>query len=675
MIVSWNWLEQYVSLQMPLLELTGRLTMTGLNLEGIQQVDGDTAIDLEVTSNRPDCLGHIGVAREIGVLYETALALPKAQPATISQKTASATSVEIECDDLCPQYFARVIRGIEVGPSPQWLQKRLNTVGIAAINNVVDVTNYVLMETGQPLHAFDFDKLRGRRIVVRRPRRGEKIVAIDHNEYELSAEMCIIADAERPVAIGGVMGGLDTEISDSTVNLLIETADFAPLSIRETARKLNLHSDSSYRFERGVDPGGLAWASRRCCELILETAGGELLEEPVVAGPGRPVARRPINLRFAQIPRILGIDVPAEQAVEILISLGLKQHQAAANGRAQFVAPSWRRDLEREADLIEEIARINGYEKIPDDVSVPLQISSRTRRERVVSAIRHTLIGCGFFEAVTFSLVSEETCRLFRPHGDRPLLRIEHPSWRLDSILRQSLVPSLLQSRRENERQGTFDAELFEIARVYLRAAPDEPDHQSEPTTVALVSGRPFGGLKGVIDALVERLKPNADLNYRPFELEQLVAGRGAEIVLEGRRLGVLGELDRNVADHLDLRDAVTVAEVDLAVLEQSAELIPTFVPLPQYPPIQRDLNFVLDESVTWDDLSRVVLKAAGPLLESVDFGGQYRGRQIGPGQKSYLVELTYRAPDRTLTNEEVETAQASVVEACRGKLKAALRS
>ena len=400
MIVSWNWLKEYVALEMSAEELTLRLTMSGLNLEGTEERPGDLAIDLEVTSNRPDCLGHVGVAREIAALYDLPLVLPEPQPPAADETTASATSVDIECDDLCPRYCARVIRGVKVGPSPDWLRDRLETLGIATINNVVDITNYVLMESGQPLHAFDFDKLHGGRIVVRRAKPVEKIVAIDQREYELDDQMCVIADADRPVAIGGVMGGLDTEIGDGTVNLLIETADFAPLSIRNTARKLILHSDSSYRFERGVDPAGLDWASLRCCQLILEIAGGELLDGPVIAGKSADEKTPAVTLRFAQLKRILGIDIPADDAVRILKELGLEQQGEATADSASFIPPSWRRDLTREIDLIEEVVRIYGYDEIPADVPVPLMLSTKTHRDRVADSIRDTLTAPGLFEAI-----------------------------------------------------------------------------------------------------------------------------------------------------------------------------------------------------------------------------------------------------------------------------------
>jgi len=305
MIVSWEWLREYVALDVPLEDVLSRLTMAGLNVESQKPVGDDRAIDVEITSNRPDCLGHLGVAREAAVLCGGTLNVPEPNPKVSAAKTAEATSVVVDCPELCPQYFARIIRGVKVGPSPAWLRKRLETVGLASINNVVDVTNYVLMECGQPLHAFDFDRLHGWKIIVRRARPGEKLVAINQRTYDLQPGMCVIADADRPVALGGVMGGLETEIGPSAKNVLIETANFTPLSIRNTARKLALHSDSSYRFERGVDPAQLDWAGRRCCQLILELAGGELLAEAVVAGVPSGGSRPRITLRFGRLPQVL----------------------------------------------------------------------------------------------------------------------------------------------------------------------------------------------------------------------------------------------------------------------------------------------------------------------------------------------------------------------------------
>ena len=674
MLVSWDWLKQYVSLEISAEEMADRLTMTGLNLEECRDVAGDICIDFEVTSNRPDCLGHLGIAREAAVVFDRPLSVPAASPKAGKTPVATVTSVANESPDLCSQYHARVIRGVKVGPSPAWMQRRLQTVGIACVNNIVDTTNYVLMECGQPLHAFDMDRLHGQRIVVRRAKAGEKLQAIDHKEYQLSPEMCVIADADHPVALAGVMGGAETEITSSTRNVLIEAALFAPLSIRNTARRLKLHSDSSYRFERALDPQGPDWASRRCCDLILQLAGGELLEGSVFAGTPPQETAAPVTLRFAQIRRILGIDVPAEEAIRILLALGLTPSGKATAETATFLPPSNRRDLAREIDLIEEVARIHGYDKLPANATVPLCLSQKSHRDRVIDRVRTTLTGAGFYEAITVSLVSEREQALFQPRGELVPLAIDHSDFRETSLLRQTLVPSLLGSRRTNERHGTFGAKLFEIASVHLSAEKSLPVELAEPTMVSFVSGESFAEVKGVVQELAARLNPLARVEARPSAIAQFTEGRGAELSLNGQFWGWLGELDRRVSDQLDLRDTVTVAELDLSVLESVADLIPRFKPLPGYQGSSRDLNFVLDDQVTWSELAAVVQGAAGPLLESVSFGDQYRGKQIPEGKKSYLVTLMYRSPDRTLTSEEVESAQQAVIAACQQKLGATLR-
>ena len=322
----------------------------------------------------------------------------------------------LDCPALCPRYTARVIRGVRVRPSPAWLAARLATIGIAAINNVVDATNYVLMECGQPLHAFDLAKLAGREIIVREARKGEQFAAINHKTYELEPGMCVIADRDRAVALGGVMGGAESEVSTATTELLIESAEFDPMSIRRTARRLNLHSDSSYRFERGVDPEGVDWASRRVCQLILELAGGELAAGVVDVGR-RPTARPPIVLRFDQLRRILGIEIAPAEVRRILTALGIRETRADS-ASVEVAAPSWRRDLTREIDLVEEVARIHGYDAIPEDVSVPMASSHRGSSDRVMGRVREALLSAGLDEAMTISVVEPAISEAFSPWTD-----------------------------------------------------------------------------------------------------------------------------------------------------------------------------------------------------------------------------------------------------------------
>ncbi|MCA9036016.1 MAG: phenylalanine--tRNA ligase subunit beta [Planctomycetaceae bacterium] len=677
MIVSQDWLNQYVELSkagISVEQLTDRLTMSGLNLEEFHPVGNDVAIDVEVTSNRPDCLGHIGVAREAAVLFDLPLNIPAAEPSASGKAAYSDFRLSIECPDLCPEYHARLIRGVRIGPSPAWLVDRLSAIGVNSVNNVVDVTNYVMMECGQPLHAFDFDKLKDKTIVVRRAKAGEKITAIDQKQYALSEEMCVIADAEMPVAVAGVMGGLDTEISDSTVNVLIETASFASLSVRSTARSLKLHSPSSYRFERKVDRRNLDWASRRCCELILQIAGGELAEGSVVAGEGPPADAQPVTLRFSKVTELLGIVITPNECVSILSRLGLELVSDNETSAA-FKPPSWRQDLTRECDLIEEVARIHGYDQIPTDATLPVVATCRTTRERVLDGIRSHFASCGMYEALTLSFVSEDQRQLFKPRGTMEAVAVSHSSRSHENQLRQSLIPSLLQCRRQNERHGTVNAELFEIAKVYLSAGQGEPERQAEPTMVSFVSGRSFAAGKGLVETLVARLAPNAVLTTEPCEAPEFAAGRGAAFRLNGQAFGWIGELDRQVTDAVDLEDAVTIAELDVHLLEDTFELHRLYTPIPRFPVISRDLNFVVSESITWSKLVTTVTSAGGSLLKSVDFNGQYRGKQIETGCKSYVVTCRFLAEDRTLTADEVDLSVNAIIAACASDLSAKLRA
>lgn len=685
MIVSWNWLKEYLPLDMSPAEATERLMMSGLNHESTDEVGSDLAIDLEVTSNRPDCLGHLGIAREIAVLFDKPLKIPAAQPKAVGGNVQNFARVRIDAPDLCPRYTARLVSGVKVGPSPSWLVDRLKTVGQASVNNVVDITNYVLMECGQPLHAFDFRRLAGREIIVRRAREGETIEAIDHVVYKLEPEMCVIADSEAPVAIAGVMGGASTEISPKTTELLIEAAEFAPLSVRSTSRKLKLRSDSSYRFERGVDPAGVDWASRRCAELVLELCGGELCEGVIDIGRGVP-EREPITLRFSQLQRILGIEVPAETAVKILRALGLElpkgsagaadRGEAAAPKAAEresvtLVPPSWRRDLTREIDLIEEVARVYGYDKIPEDVAVPMAPSHRTDAERVIDKVRHVLTAAGFDEAMTTSVVPQTWADAFRAWTSEESLATFLPMLKGADRLRNSLVPSLLGARAHNESAQNEEIELFETAHLYL---PQPGGLPSEPWALALTSGRDYYFVKGVLEQLLAVLGIASPLVAEAYQGPLLDEEKASRLTLDGEALGFLGEVSPAGRKQFNLRGATTVAEIDLGVLVKRAVLIPQHRSLSKFPPMTRDLNLIVDEAVHWADLAATVREAAGPLLESLRYQETYRDpAKDGPGKKRLLFTLTLRSSERTLTGEEADATRDAVVGACRAQHQATL--
>lgn len=671
MLVSTTWLNDYVPLDMPLAEIERRVMMAGLNHESTESHGDDAVIDFEVTSNRPDCLGHLGIAREIAVLWGRDLKLPPAEPRQGATPIEQLTSVRIDCPDLCWRYTARLIRGVKVGPSPKWMQDRLEAIGITPINNIVDISNYVLMECGQPLHTFDFAKLQGRQIIVRRPRPGETIKAIDHKDYPLGPEMCVIADGQRPVAIGGVMGGATTEISSRTTEVLIEAAEFAPTSVRGTARQLNLHSDSSYRFERKIDPEGVDWASRRCCQLILELAGGELAAGVIDVGQAPP-PRTPITLRQRQLTRILGIVVPPADVVRILTALGC-QVVNADDSQTTVIAPSWRRDLTREIDLIEEVARIYGYDKIPEDVRVPMSSSVRTRDDRVLGRIRQVLTGAGFDEALTLSVVDETLSAAASPWTEATALQTLTPVIRGSQHLRRSLIPSLLAVRRSNESLANPVIELFEIARVYLSQGNQLP---AEELMIGLTSGRTFGEVKGVIEALLAALNPTLKLEATPASLDLLDAEESCRLCVGGQLLGVLGKVSPDGQRKFELRGATVVAELKVALLVLLANLVPKYEPLAAYPAVVRDLNLVVDETVRWAELAATVAAVSGDVLEALDYADTYRDpKRLGVGKKSLLLRLTLRSKQGTLTNQQADQLRDQIVAACGEKHGAQLRA
>ncbi len=669
MIVSWNWLKEYVALEMDVAELEHRLAMAGLNHESTQRIGDDLAIDLEVTSNRPDCLGHLGVAREISVLWNVPLSIPDPRPVEGGPTVADLAKVSIRCPELCSRYTARVIRGVKIGPSPRWLADRLRSVGVAVINNVVDVSNYVMLECGQPLHVFDLKLLKGPEIIVREARDKEEFEAIDHRVYNLEPGMCVIADAQRSVALAGVMGSVNSEVAAETTDLLIESAEFAPLSIRTTARKLGLHSPSSYRFERGVDPVGVEWASRRCCELILQLAGGQLA--PGVLDVGAPLqARASITLRLSQLPRVLGITVPVEEVRRILIALGCLEVRSDQQV-VEVLPPTWRRDLTREIDLVEEVARIHGYEKIPEDVGVPMAPSHRTDEDRVLEKIRHGLCAAGIDEAMTASVVPRAWCEAFSPWSDAPPLGCSTPMLKGADTLRKSLIPSLLEVRRINESVANNVIELFETARVYLAQPSGLP---REPWTLGVTSGRGFHFLKGVVESCLEMLHIPAPLVVTEAQLPLLESDQQCRLELGGRLLGFLGQVNANGLKQFALRGATTVLELDLGVLAAAASLIPQRQPLSDYPAIARDLNLIVEEELPWAQLERTIRDAAGPLLETLQFQEVYRdSKKDGAGKKRLLFSITLRSPARTMTNEEADVIRDQVVTACHQQHQAVL--
>ncbi|TWU60383.1 Phenylalanine--tRNA ligase beta subunit [Rubripirellula tenax] len=685
MLVSLKWLTKYIELPMSHEELALRLSLSGLNHEETTEIGGDVVVDLEVTSNRGDCLGHLGVAREIGVLYGLDVATPAPKLSSGGPKVDTLLSVENQFTEACPRYTARVIQGVKVAPSPAWLVEALQSVfwkrridgtieTYQPINNVVDATNFVMMECGQPLHAFDYDKVGGKKIVVRPAAKGERMEAIDHQTYDLDDSVCVIADARDPQAIAGVMGGAASEVSDATTSLVIEAAVFTPLSVRRTARRLKLHSPSSYRFERKVDPVGVEWASRRVCEIIVDIAGGKVADG-IIDTAAALTPNPPVVLRQSQIERILGIKIDAAEVQRILTRLGCQPGKSDAASTV-YVPPSWRHDLTREADLIEEVARIHGYDKIPEDAPIPVAPSSKRDFDTAMERVRTVMISAAISEAMTPSVVTAKLDQSLSPWTTKPALQTETPMLKGARSLRRSLIPSLLEGRAKNWSSASISADLFEIAHIYLPSGEGDDTLPSEQYSLGIVSGNDFFIVKGTIETLCQRMGIDGRLEVEPTDVPGFAKGAGVSLKIGDAHLGYLGIVDAKVLKGWKLPGPVVVAEISLPTLLERSSLVPQQKAVSMFPSIQRDLNFVVAESVRWVDLENVVRAAVGDSLADVNYRETYRDEaKDGKGRKRVLLSVQLQRHDQTLSGEQADELIGKVIADCGKELSAQLLS
>ena len=673
MRVSYEWLREYCDPPASPEALAELLRQVGIGVEGFETlVAGDTCLLTEITPNRPDWLGMLGVAREVATATRGPLREPPADRKEEGRPVEELCTVKVLDRALCPRYTARVITGVTVGPSPDWLRRRLESVGLRSVNNVVDVTNFVMWEYSQPLHAFDDDALEDRRIVVRPAQAGERITAIDGSVHDLKLHHLVIADGRRPVAIAGVMGGLDTEVSARTRTVLLESAEFDPLSVRRTCRELSLPSESSYRFERGVDPAGVARASERAAALIAEVAGGTVARG-VVDRNYQPRGSLRVSLRYARIPRILGIEVTPEEVLGILTALGFR---AVRRSRRQvtMVVPSWRRrDVTREIDLIEEVARVAGYDRVPTAEGVEVRLVRPGKLDTVCADVRELLVGAGFFETVNLSLLPAWAASVLSPWCSAAPIAVRNPVSAEYAYLRRSLLPSLLRAQGTNERVRRRELHLFELAPVYW---PDPASRTGcrEQRHLALLTTRGVLEAKGAVEEVLARLRIRAD--WREGAMPGFAAGRFLELWLKEERVGVLGEVAAEEVTRFDLRQPSVVGELRLEELAKEAELVGRFQPLARQPEVERELAVVVDEAVRWADVERVVRGLAIDVLAG--FGPPeepYRSAQIGRGKKSLTFSLVFRCPMRTLSSEEVAEAVERIVGALGEELGARLRA
>ncbi|MBT3277823.1 MAG: phenylalanine--tRNA ligase subunit beta [Phycisphaerales bacterium] len=669
MNISLNWLQEYVDIDLPTEDLTELLTQTGLNFEGYVETDhDDTVLDLEVTSNRPDWLGHLGVARELAAATEKPFTLPTVTLPAGSDDVNDLTSVTVDAPALCPRYTARIIRNVKVGPSPEWLVKRLEAIGLRSVNNVVDITNFVLMEYSQPLHSFDYDKLAEGRIVVRNARKGETLVSIDETTCELNEEMLVIADANAPIAIAGIMGGLATEVSESTTTILLEAAQFDQLVTRKTSRKLGLFSDSNFRFERHVDPVALEEASRRACEMICDIAGGDMVEGLVDVWQ-RPWVAPVIELRPARVCKLLGVDIATHTQIEFLTALDIKCDQDGDVIRCEI--PSFRADLEREVDLIEEIARLFGYDQLPLEGEVSHPVHAMGTYERIRRRTLEAMTAAGFCESITFTFVDDAEAALF---GVDAPVRVDPNVRRTNNALRPSILPSLAAACKKNASLGNSDVHIFELASAFPPATNGSEVPVAEQTQLAMLSTGDLRDLRGGIESLVGALCPDATLEIVSAPAPGLDETISGEVRLNGAAIGAFGRLSQAATKYYNLDAAPAVATLWFAPLVEATNLVRSAHALPKLPPIVRDLSLILDEAVSYGDILGAIQAVDQPLRQSIDYVTTYRGKQIPKGQKSLTLTIEFRSPTATLTREQVQPQMDELITTLKDKFSADVR-
>ncbi len=666
-----SWLNDYIKTGLGAEETAEVLSDLGFPCEGIEGSGKEAVIDVEITSNRGDCLGYIGIARELSAVTGKEVEIADVVLEEAGKEVDALASVEILEPGLCGRYTARVIDGVKVGASPVWLVKRLEAVGMRSVNNVVDATNYAMYETGQPPHAFDYDKLNDGTIIVRKAKPGERIVSIDGSKLELDSDMLIIADSKVPVAIAGVMGGLDTEVSDGTERVLLEDAYFDPVCVRETSRKLTLASEAAFRFERIVDIEKIEWASRRTAQLIIQLAGGKSAAGVVDVYPEK-WEQRGVSLRLSRLKKVLGIEVPREEVVKILA--GLSFEPRLDGDKVVCSAPSWRGDVCREADLIEEVSRVYGYKQIPTEERIEIEVASVDERGKMTDRIGSYLNGCGFYESINVSFVDERMADLFTACGSGGHLAVKDSSVKGMNLLRQNLLGSLFGVVKTNLNAGNRSCRLFEISKTFEPAEGSDEDLPQERTKIGLVSDGSFRELQGVIEGLVKDINHSADVFFRPTEL--VWSAVGAKIEVNGDSIGAAGIVNQFVKDEFDFKDVEPVgAELSFDGLFGLREGVFEVKALPRFPAIDRDLSLILEEEIRWEEIVDIIKGKAPEELEEIKFIEIYRGENIPSGSKSVHLSLRFRGKSGTLKHERVDSFEAEIVKSLRDSIGAELRT
>ena len=650
---------------------------------------GDVVLDSDITPNRPDCLSIIGIAREIAALTGEPLRLPKIHYEETDESIDSFASVDIVDPDLCPRYCASLIIGIKIAPSPSWLQQRLNSCGMRPINNVVDVTNYVMLEYGQPLHAFDYHKLKGRQIIVRRAGNGETITTLDGSKRTLNPDILVIADKVEAVAVAGIMGGLDSEVTDKTDTILLESANFNQAAIRRGCSHLQFQSEASLRFDKGLNSGLPLLPLKRATQVLLELAGGRAAKGIIDVYPGKPKPK-PILLTAREVKRLSGLKVNIEEILKVLKALGFECQEGDSGSQISVSVPHWRSDVKCSADLVEEVVRIIGYEKIPiTRLGSPLpqqksRLSPSAQQSNLKEKLRNILTAFGFQEILTYSLVSLEKLQKLSPKLELkiPPLKVANPMTKEQEYLRTSLRTGLLATLAHNQKFEEAGIRLFEIGKVFLPQGKDLPEEKE--MLCAVLSGQraelswqvgkellDFFDAKGVVENILSQLGLKA--SFENSDDEGLLPGVGANIIVDDDKIGIVGEVHPKVAQAFELFGVACLIEIDLEKVLPRITGIKEYQPIPRFPSVTRDIALVVDDQVSYRTVENII--RSFPLVTQITLFDLYRGEQIAEGKKSFAIRIVYQSPRHTLTDEEVDQIQEQMLARLHQELGATLRS
>jgi phenylalanyl-tRNA synthetase beta chain len=647
----------------------------------------DIVFEIAITPNKGDCLSHYGIARDLAAYFGKEAKLPDTTHSANGTDVSKSVEIEIENTDACPRYAAKVVRGVKVGESPAWLKKKLTSVGLRPINNVVDATNFVLMELGQPLHAFDYDLVSGNKIIVKNATDKQKFTTLDDKERELDSEMLMICDAEKPIAVAGVMGGGNSEVSDTTVNVLIESAFFAPNSVRRTAKKLGINSDASYRFERGVDIDAVELAANRCAQLLEQIAGGSV-ESGIVDNYPNKKENITVSLRYARVEKIIGIKLENSKIDEILTSLNFKI-VSQDDEKAEFEIPNYRHDIEAEIDLIEEVIRMYNYDNLTpqffanvsfDSRKMPKKLEKPARRDE----LRHFLINRGFNESLTQNQIDPASAEIFT---ETPLV-VSNPLGRDLSIMRPSLIPSMLRVISRNIRLGTPDLQLFEVGKVFQSNDNEENTvkgiEESEAILITITGNDApnnwsekskevsYYNIKGLLENIIEFTK----LKNVKFKQEATVGfgGNSCGIYQGKTKLGHFGELDIRILKQYEVEQPVFAIELDMSKLYEIEKEPSKYNTVSAFPSTSRDLAFVLDEDIDAGKILTLIESNGGKYLKSADIFDVYTGDNLPDGKKSVAYSMEFVSTERTLTDSDIDKVINKLVNNIENTFKAQLR-